>query len=178
MSAQDAAPAEPAALTPVFQQLCARLDAAGARYRVVRHPAAGTSESVAKVRGTEVGQGAKAMLCRVGGKGGKGGHAGAFVLGVLPGDQRLDFKKLGAALGGGKASLVSAEHAQALTGCVIGAIPPFAPSPEVALILDPQLTERYAEIAFNAGSLEASIVLDAADYLRIAQPRVVEIVAG
>ena len=61
---------------------------------------------------------------------------------------------------------------------MIGAIPPFAPSPEVALILDPQLTERYAEIAFNAGSLEASIVLDAADYLRIAQPRVVEIVAG
>lgn len=99
MSAQDAALAESAHRTPVFQQLCARLDAAGARYRVVRHPAAGTSESVAQVRGTEVGQGAKAMLCRVGGKGGKGGHAGAFVLGVLPGDQRLDFKKLGAALG-------------------------------------------------------------------------------
>ena len=165
-------------LTPVFLRLCARLDAAGARYRVVRHPAAGTSESVALVRGTEVGQGAKAMLCRVGGKGGKGGECGALVLGVLPGDRRLDFKKLGAALGGGKASLVSADEAQALTGCVVGSIPPFSPSPDVALILDPQLTQRYAEVAFNAGSLEASIVLDAADYLRIAQPRVVEIVAG
>ena len=167
MSVQNTESAD--ALTPVFRQLCARLDAAGARYRVVRHPAAGTSESVAKVRGTEVGQGAKAMLCRVG----KGSQGSAFVLGVLPGDQRLDFKKLGAALGGGKASLVSAEEAQALTGCVIGSIPPFAPSPEVALILDPQLTERYAEVAFNAGSLEASIVLDAADYLRIAQPELI-----
>ena len=158
--------------TPVFLQLCRMLDAAGARYRVVHHPAAGTSESVAKVRGTEVGQGAKAMLCRIGGKSGKGGP---FVLGVLPGDRRLDFKKLGAALGGGKASLVTPEEAQALTGCVIGSIPPFALSSEVTLVVDPDLPERYAEVAFNAGSLQASIVLDAADYLRIAQPRLCSI---
>ena len=157
----------------VFEQLQQLLDSQGARYRVLAHSAEGKSDEVARIRGTEPGQGAKAMLCRVG----KGSQGSAFVLGVLPGDQRLDFKKLGAALGGGKASLVSAEEAQALTGCVIGSIPPFAPSPEVALILDPQLTERYAEVAFNAGSLEASIVLDAADYLRIAQPRLVEIVA-
>ena len=161
--------------TPVFLRLCALLDAAGARYRVVRHPAAGTSESVAKVRGTEVGQGAKAMLCRVGGK---SGQDGLLVLGVLPGDRRIDFKKLGAALGGGKASLVSAAEAEALTGCVVGSIPPFAFSPEVTLIVDPQLTARYAEVAFNAGSLEASIVLDASDYLRVAQPRQVPIIGA
>ena len=158
--------------TPVFLQLCRMLDAAGARYRVVHHPAAGTSESVAKVRGTEVGQGAKAMLCRIGGKSGKGGP---FVLGVLPGDRRLDFKKLGAALGGGKATLDTPEEAQALTGCVIGSIPPFALSAEVTLVVDPELPARYAEVAFNAGSLQASIVLDAADYLRIAQPRLCSI---
>lgn len=129
MSAQDAAPPNPPLYTPVFQQLCARLDAAGARAtHVVRHPA-GTSESVAKVRSTEVGQAPRPCSAAWAEKGEKGGHAGTFVLGVLPGDQRLDFKKLGAALGGGKASLVSAEHAQALTGCVIGAIPPFAPRP-------------------------------------------------
>ena len=60
-------------------------------------------------------------------------------------------------------------------GCVIGSIPPFALSAEVTLVVDPELPARYAEVAFNAGSLQASIVLDAADYLRIAQPRLCSI---
>ena len=42
----------------VLQKLCEKFDAGQARYRVVHHPAGDrSSESVAKVRGTEVGQG-------------------------------------------------------------------------------------------------------------------------
>ena len=48
----------------VLQKLCEKFDAGHARYRVVHHPAGDrSSESVAKVRGTEVGQGAKALVC-------------------------------------------------------------------------------------------------------------------
>lgn len=48
----------------VLQKLCEKFDAGQARYRVVHHPAGDrSSESVAKVRGTEVGQGAKALVC-------------------------------------------------------------------------------------------------------------------
>ncbi|WP_286364750.1 YbaK/EbsC family protein, partial [Citrobacter sp. wls758] len=58
----------------------------------------------------------------------------------------------------------------ALTGCVFGAIPPFSFHPNLKLVADPLLFERFNEIAFNAGVLEKSVIMDTADYLRIAQP--------
>ena len=41
-----------------FEKLTALLDKHQARYSVVEHPTAGKSEEVAKIRGTELGQGA------------------------------------------------------------------------------------------------------------------------
>ncbi|MFV7283946.1 YbaK/prolyl-tRNA synthetase associated domain-containing protein, partial [Citrobacter cronae] len=32
---------------------------------------------------------------------------------------------------------------------------------------------RFTEIAFNAGMLEKSVIMDTADYLRIAQPELI-----
>ncbi|PUA43707.1 hypothetical protein C5U62_17165 [Pseudomonas protegens] len=148
----------------VFQRLVNLMDSHQARYRVILHPAEGQSARVAEIRGTEPGQGAKAMLCSL------KGTSDVYGLVILSGDHKLDMKKVGAALGGKKAQLVPAELARELTGCVIGAIPPLSFDPRIALIVDPPLIERYAEIAFNAGRLDASMVLDTQDYLRIARP--------
>lgn len=52
-----------------FDRLSALLNEQQARYRVVEHPTAGKSEEVAKIRGTQLGQGAKALLCHVKGNG-------------------------------------------------------------------------------------------------------------
>ncbi|AZC20736.1 MULTISPECIES: YbaK/prolyl-tRNA synthetase associated domain-containing protein [Pseudomonas] len=153
----------------VFQRLVALLDRHQARYRVIEHPAEGQSARVAEIRGTEPGQGAKAMLCGL-----KGG-GDAYALVILSGNQKLDMKKVGAALGGKKAQLVAPQLARELTGCVIGAIPPLSFDPRIALIVDPQLTSRYEQIAFNAGRLDASMVLATEDYLRIAQPRLLDV---
>ena len=148
----------------VFDQLVNLLDSQGARYRVIAHAAEGKSDEVARIRGTEPGQGAKAMLCKTK----DGAH---WALAILPGDQRLDFRLLAAALGWPKLSLASPDEATRETGCVIGAIPPFSLSPSITLVADPALLSRYAEIAFNAGRLDRSMVLDSADYQRIAQPQ-------
>ncbi|MEN5091882.1 YbaK/prolyl-tRNA synthetase associated domain-containing protein [Pseudomonas protegens] len=153
----------------VFQRLVSLLDSHQARYRVILHPAEGQSARVAEIRGTEPGQGAKAMLCSL------KGASDVYGLVILSGDQKLDMKKVGAALGGKKAQLVSAELARELTGCVIGAIPPLSFDPRILLIVDPHLIERYAQVAFNAGRLDASMVLDTQDYLRIAQPRLLDV---
>ena len=153
----------------MFEQLQAQLSEGGARFRVIHHPAAGTSDTVARIRGTDPGQGAKAMLCQIKGK------PETLVLAILPGNQKIDFRAVGAAVGGGKASLVSPETAKERTGCVIGSIPPFVFDPSITLIAEPQLFEQFSEIAFNAGRLDASIVLDSQDYLRIARPQLVSI---
>jgi Ala-tRNA(Pro) deacylase len=147
----------------VFERLVDLLEANHARFRVIEHPAEGRSELVASLRGTKPGQGAKAMFCR---------SVGTFVLAVLPGDRKLDFRKVADAVGKRKAGLATPEEAVRETGCVIGAIPPFSFSPGITLVVDPALIENHDEIAFNAGRLDRSMVLDAQDYLRIARPLV------
>lgn len=149
----------------MFDKLVALLDSGNARYRVLEHPAEGRSDLVAEIRGTAPGQGAKAMLCKS-----KSG-IGPLVLAVLPGDQKVDFKKVAEAAEMKKVTLASPEEAMLATGCVIGAIPPFSFSEGIVLVVDPALVESYDEIAFNAGCLDRSIVLDAKDYVRIAKPK-------
>ena len=151
-------------MSSIFEELVALLDAGHARYRVIEHPAEGRSDLVASLRGTLPGQGAKAMLCK-----GRD-DTPRFVLAVLPGDRKLDFRKLAAAAGMKRATLATAEEVERETGCPIGAVPPFSLTPSIALFADPRLTDMFPEVAFNAGRLDRSIVLDSRDYLRIAQP--------
>ena len=154
-----------------FEKLTALLDKHQARYRIVEHPTAGKSEEVAKIRGTELGQGAKALVCKV-----KGNGVKQAVLVILPADQQSDLSKVAAYLGGTKASLASPAEVDALTDCVFGAIPPFSFHPDLLLIADPSLLSRYDELAFNAGTLERSIILNTQDYASIIQPTLVDVI--
>lgn len=153
-----------------FEKLIALLEAQHARYRVVEHPTAGKSEEVAKIRGTALGQGAKALVCKV-----KGNGVKQAVLAILPADQQADLSKVAAHLGGSKASLASPAEVKTLTDCVFGAIPPFSFHPDLLLIAEPTLLSRYDELAFNAGTLERSIILNTRDYANVVNPLLVDI---
>lgn len=153
----------------VHQQLVNLLEENQARYRVVSHVAAGKCEEVSTIRGTELGQGAKALVCKV-----KGNGLKLHVLAILAADKQADLSLLAQHLGGLKASLASPAEVDELTGCVFGAIPPFSFHPQLKLVADPSIFERYDEIAFNAGLLEKSVVMNAQDYLRIAEPELVD----
>ena len=149
----------------IHQRLLDLLSLEGARYRVVSHEAVGKCEAVSEIRGTALGQGAKALVCKV-----KGNGVNQHVLAILAADQQADLGQLASYLGGLRASLASPAEVDALTGCVFGAIPPFSFHPQLKLVADPLLFERYSEIAFNAGVLTASVILNTDDYLRIAHP--------
>ena len=64
--------------------------------------------------------------------------------------------------------------AQELTGCVMGAVPPFALNPELAIVVE---QDRLANesLFFNAGRLDRSMELDTRDWLAVAKPRVARI---
>lgn len=148
----------------MFEELVALLGNRNARFRVIEHPPEGKSDLIARIRGTAPGQGAKAMVCK------SRDGSGHWVLAVLPGDKRVDFKKVAYAVGLKKVTLATPEEALEVTGCVTGAIPPFSFSPRVVLVVDPGLVNSFDEIAFNAGRLDRSIVLNSDDYVRIAGP--------
>lgn len=153
------------------EKLITLLNTQQARYRQLAHIATGKCEEVAAIRGTHISQGAKALVCHV-----KGNGIKHYVLAVLPADQQADLAKVANAVGGLRASLASPAEVDRLTGCVFGAIPPFSFHDALTLVVDPTLLTRHKEIAFNAGLLEKSVVLNVEDYARISEGKYSEIV--
>lgn len=152
-----------------FDRVLALLADGQAKFRLLEHAAEGRSDAVARLRGTAPGQGAKAMLCAV------RPDSGKLVLAVLRGTDRLDFRRVAASVGARKASLAHPDAASAASGCVMGAVPPFSFSRDIALVVDQALIDANAEIAFNAGRLDRSILMPVEDYLRLARPTVATI---
>lgn len=151
----------------VFDKLVVLLGDAKAKFRVIEHEAEGKSAEISVIRGNRPDQAAKAMVLDVRGGGGGRRH----VLAILPGNRKLDFAAVAQLFEARKCGFASPETAQELTGCLMGAVPPFALNPGLAIVVDEDLLANDT-LFFNAGRLDRSMELDARDWLAVAQPRV------
>lgn len=156
----------------VFDRLVALLGETQAKFRVIEHEAEGRSEKISVIRGNRPEQAAKAMVLDV--RGGGGGRRS--VLAILPGNRKLDFAAVAALFEARKCGFASPETAEALTGCVMGAVPPFSLNPDLSIVVDEDLLAN-ATLFFNAGRLDRSMELDTQDWLAVARPRVAKIAA-
>ena len=156
----------------VFDQLVTLLGDAKAKFRVIEHAAEGKSEAISAIRGNRPEQAAKAMVLDV--RGGGGGKRP--VLAILPGSSKLDFAAVASLFEARKCGFASPETAQALTGCVMGAVPPFALNPALSIVVEEALLANET-LFFNAGRLDRSMELDTRDWLSVAKPRVARIAA-
>lgn len=154
----------------VFDRLVALLTAAEAKFRVIEHEAEGKSEAISVIRGNRPEQAAKAMVLDVRGGGGGRRH----VLAILPGNRKLDFGAVATLFEARKAGFASPETAQEITGCAMGAVPPFALDPALAIVVEEDLLANDT-LFFNAGRLDRSMELDTKDWLAVARPRVARI---
>ena len=156
----------------IFTRLRGLLHREGARFRVIEHVAEGRSEQIAAIRGNRPEQAAKAMVLQL-----KGGGGARHVLAIMSGNRRVDFAAVAAAMGARKASFAAAPDAEALTGCIMGAVPPFSFDAALPVVADPDLLANTS-LYFNAGRLDRSMELETADWLRIAKPIVHPIAAA
>jgi len=157
----------------VFDRLVALLTEAKARFRIIEHESEGRSDRISGIRGNRPEQAAKAMVVDV--RGGGGGRRS--VLAILPGNRKLDFDAVAALFEARKCGFTSPQSAQALTGCVMGAVPPFSLNPALSIVVDVDLL-AHSTLFFNAGRLDRSMELDTRDWLAIARPRVASIAAS
>jgi Ala-tRNA(Pro) deacylase len=156
----------------VFDRLVALLTDAKAKFRVIEHEAEGRSEAISVIRGNRPEQAAKAMVLDV--RGGGGGRRS--VLAILPGNAKLDFNAVAHVFEARKAGFASPDSAQALTGCVMGSVPPFSLNPVLSIVVDEELLKNDT-LFFNAGRLDRSMELDTRDWIAVAQPKVARIAA-
>jgi len=157
-------------MTDIHEQLCALLDKEGAVYRVVEHEAEGRTELIAQIRGNRIEQSIKSMTLQVR----LTRKENIYCLANVPGDCRIDFDGVKNYFNADSVAFAAREKAQALTGCVIGAIPPFSFSDQLQVLADPLIRENE-EVVFNAGRLDRSIFMKLSDYIRIAKPQMVKI---
>ena len=150
----------------IHQQLCDLLDGAGAAYRVVEHEPEGRTEFIAKIRGNKPEQAIKSIVVQV--RFGK--KDSKYYLANVPGHCRIDLDALKKLFNAESVAFATREKAEALTGCAIGAIPPFSFSGQLSVLADP-LIRQNEEVVFNAGRLDRSIFMKSEDYFRIANPQ-------
>ena len=100
----------------VFEHLENLLQKHGIAFQVLRHEPVYTSEEAARVRGTPLASGAKALVCK--------GEEG-FVMFVIPADRKLDSRAVRRAKGWRKLRFATREEVSELTGLAPGSIPPF-----------------------------------------------------
>ncbi len=147
-----------------FKAITHALDTAGIPYRIREHAPVRTSGEAAIARGytQEEGmrRGAKAMIIR---------SEGRFYQFVLPGNRKLDFRRIKALLGTESASLATAEEVEKAIGCTPGAVPPFGSLFGIPTYVDPALLEN-GEIDFNAGKHTVSITMRTADWRKAVKP--------
>jgi Ala-tRNA(Pro) deacylase len=133
----------------------------GIPFREVHHEPTTTSEASARARGEALEIGGKAILLKT---------DDVFRLFVLSAARRIDSAAIRRQLQAKKVRFASGDELFRLTGLVPGSVPPFGlPILPFELFVDPSILENE-KVAFNAGSLEVSIIMQARDYQRAAAP--------
>jgi len=145
----------------VFDRVSQLLGGKSIVFEVLRHAPVYTSEEAARVRGTPLGSGAKALVCKA------DDH---FVMIVLPADRKLASKTVRKEEGMKSLRFASREEVEQLTGLAPGSIPPFGSLFGLATWCDTRLSD-HARINFNAGDHAISISMTYVDYLAAEQPK-------
>jgi Ala-tRNA(Pro) deacylase len=139
------------------------LNSLSIEFREIHHAPTFTSEESARARGEDLRIGGKALLIKT---------ADVFRLFVLSASLKADSAAVREKFGVKKIRFATPAELKELTGLVPGSVPPFGPPIlPFELYADTSVTSNE-KIAFNAGSLEDSIILGVEDWLRAARPEV------
>ena len=145
-----------------YQKLIAFLDENTASYRLIDHEPEGRTDIISPIRGNELRDAAKCIVVMV--KLSK--KEKKFVLGVVPGDAKIDLNGIKSLYNGTYVSFADKDIAEELAGSVSGTVLPFAFNEELELVVDPLLFESK-ELFFNAARLDQSMALNTEDYKRL-----------
>jgi aspartyl-tRNA synthetase len=149
----------------VYDHVIDLLKGAKVIYQHYEHDPVSTSEESAKIRGTSMHQGAKALVLDVDGRN---------ILYVVPADERADLKLVKTFLNAKKVQMISKEEIEAKTGLEAGAIPPFGSTMNLSTYVSSALGENK-EIAFNAGRQDRSIKMKYQDFEKVEKPVVIKV---
>lgn len=125
----------------------------------VEHAPVFTSTEAQEVTGISLHQGVKSLLIKS-----KNGY-GLF---VLPGDTRLDAKKVKKILGVSNLRFATPQEVEEVMRCAVGACYPFGTICKTPMFVDRSILKN-TQISFNPGRHDRTITLAVDDYQQIAE---------
>ena len=144
-----------------YEKIVSYLEQNEISFKSVHHVETHTSEESAKARGEDISIGGKAILMKI---------EEEFVLLVISASLKIETKKIKKYFNAKNTRFASVDELKDLTGLVPGSVPPFGnPILPFKLYVDNSIVANE-KIAFNAGSLTDSIIMNVNDYLKIANP--------
>ena len=148
--------------TDLHQKLINYLDENLIKYQHLEHVEVKTSEEAAKVRGTRLEQGAKALLMFTDSN---------PVLIVMPASQKLNNAAFKTQFKVKDLRMATPEEVLEVSGTQIGAVPPFGNLFGVKVFVDNGLLINE-DIAFNAGLRTQSIIMKSVDFVKLVNPAI------
>lgn len=131
-------------------------------FKHMQHEATPTSEDSARVRGTKMEEGIKALILR--GKNTKKNYQLN-----IPSHLKLDMKAVADAVGE-KCEFETPEVLQERFGLIVGSIPPFGPLLNLETYFDESI-EQHERSVFNCGLVTESISMKSKDLITLVQPK-------
>jgi Ala-tRNA(Pro) deacylase len=131
-------------------------------YKLLKHQPVYTSEQAAKVRGSSLKAGAKALIFLADNK---------PIMIVVPGNKKVNVRKFKDAYKIKNLAMATPDEVEKITeGVKIGAVHPFGNLHNLPVYVDQSLG-RNKEIVFNAGVHDRSIKMEYRDYYRLVKPK-------
>ena len=132
----------------------------GVEFRSIDHAPTHTSEESAKIRGTTIQQGAKALVMFA---------DNSPILAVLSAAHKIDNYAFKTEFKVKDLRMANADEVKKISGVEIGAVPPFGNLFNIPVYFDKKLLTQ-SEIAFNAGSLTKSLIIKSSDFVKLVNP--------
>ena len=148
-----------------YDEIIKLLDDAGAKYEVISHGHVVSVDDAQKETGINPKEGAKALVLKTSDK---------FILCVVRGTNKLDYKKVRAILGERKLRFATPEEVKEVMGVEIGACYPFGQVAGIDMIVDETLAENE-KITFSPGVHDKHIYMEWSEYVKAAAPKLVDL---
>jgi Ala-tRNA(Pro) deacylase len=151
---------------PVASRLLEYLNRSFVEFDVLDHPVTYTAQAMAQATHIRAREVAKPVLIRA---------YDRFHMVILPADCLIDLDRLGELLGLRDPELATeTEIARLFPDCELGAMPVFGNIYGVPVAIDDSLTQED-RLAFSAGCHDKSMVVETSDFMRLVEPRVIDV---
>lgn len=150
----------------VLEKIRKLLDTAGVDYELLEHEPVFTSKEASNIRDEDISNGAKSLVL-IG--------DGSPLLVVVPGDDKVDFRKVKNHLNISNLRMATPEEVNNITTIKVGAIPPVGKAIGINSYYDNSFLFKD-EVAFNAGHHEVSIIMSSEDLIKVEKPEIFDLV--